>query len=351
MASITKRGSFWRVQIRTRGHNSISRSFDTKIQAQTWSKDIESQMARGIYRCMAEAENTTLHEALDRYYAEISSQKSHPAQELQRVKHWQRHPLARRYLATLRGTDFALYRDDRRAEGRAESTIRLELQLVSHLFEICRKEWGMEGLINPMNNIRKPGSGTSRERRLMPGEFDLIFNALQASGNPWAAPAFVLAIDTSLRQGMLFKLSRSWLDATKGEHNGRVFFIPEEHRAKGNKGVPPFVPLTLRAAQIVANMQRSPDGNLFGCTQNAVVMVWKKALKSARAKYLATTEHPVKGFLEDLRWHDLRHEAASRMFEKGLHPLEVSSITGHKSLTMLKRYTHLQPSQLLSKIG
>ncbi len=49
--------------------------------------------------------------------------------------------------------------------------------------------------------------------------------------------------------------------------------------------------------------------------------------------------------------HDLRHEAASRFFEKGLHPLEVASITGHKSLTMLRRYTHLQPEALAAKLG
>lgn len=246
-------------------------------------------MDKGSFYSMSEAESTTLHVALSRYYTEISSQKSHPSQELQRIKHWQRHPLSLRFLATLRGSDFALYRDARRAKGRAESTIRLELQLISHLFEICRKEWGMEGLINPLNNIRKPGSGIARERRLMPGEFEFILDELQKSANPWAAPAFILAIDTSLRQGMLFKLKRDWLDSSKGEHGGRVFFIPEEHRAKGNKGVPPFIPLTLRAAKVVSDMQRSPDGQLFGCSQNAVVMVWKKALKSAKTRYLATT--------------------------------------------------------------
>ncbi|WP_420921494.1 tyrosine-type recombinase/integrase [Burkholderia glumae] len=53
----------------------------------------------------------------------------------------------------------------------------------------------------------------------------------------------------------------------------------------------------------------------------------------------------------NLRWHDLRHEAASRLFEKGLHPLEVASVTGHRSMQMLKRYTHLDPKSLLAKLG
>ncbi len=72
-------------------------------------------------------------------------------------------------------------------------------------------------------------------------------------------------------------------------------------------------------------------------TQNAVVCVWKETLRRLGIK--------------DLRWHDLRHEAASRLFEKGLNPMEVASITGHKNLNMLRRYTHLQPDALAQKLG
>lgn len=350
MASITKRGNYWRGQVRRRGYPAVSRTFDSKPQAEAWARAVESEMDRGQYRSMGEAERTTLSEALDRYYREIGSRKRHPSQELHRVKQWQRHALGKRIVATLRGTDFAQYRDERRAAGRAENTIRLELQLVSHLFEICRKEWGMEGLPNPLKNIRKPSGSRERDRRLLPGEFEALLTELRASENPWVAPAFELAIETSLRQGMLFSLQRGWLDP-----EGRVFRIPVEMRGTGNKVVPPFLPLSSRAAAVVAALPRTLDGRLFGCTQNAAVMVWKRALKAARERHtreaLADGREPMAGFLEGLHWHDLRHEAASRLFEKGLHPLEVASITGHKSLTMLRRYTHLQPQQLLQKLG
>lgn len=350
MASITRRGLYWRAQVRRKGYPDLFATFDTRADAGTWARDVENQMDRGVFRSMAEAEKTTLHEALDRYFREIGSRKSHPYQEQQRANHWQRHPLAQRYLTTLRGVDFAKYRDDRLALGRAENTVRLELQLVSHLFEICRKEWGMEGLMNPLKNIRKPSGSIERDRRLRPGEFEVLLAELRMSNNPWVAPAFELAIETSLRQGMLFKLERAWLDST-----GRVFHIPSIHRGNGNKVVPPFLPLSTRAAAIVGALPRTIGGKLFGCTQNAAVVVWKRAVISARQRHkgeaLARGEKPIEGFLENLRWHDLRHEAASRLFEKGLHPLEVSSITGHKSLTMLRRYTHLQPSQLLAKLG
>jgi len=309
MASISKRGQYWRVHVRRKGLAPLSKTFDTKADAEKWSRDVENQMDRGIFRSQAEAEKTTLSEALGRYYKEIGSKKRHPAQELQRVKQWQRHALANRFLATLRGCDFATYRDARITQGRATNTVRLELQIISHLFEIARKEWGMEGLPNPLKDISKPGGSNERDRRLMPGEFEVLLTILQKSENIWVAPAFELAIETSLRQGMLFKIERSWLDRT-----GRVFHIPKSHRGTGNKVVPPFIPLSTRATEIVSALPASIDGKLMGCTQNAVVTIWKRSVIKARKQYeadcLEKNIKPSDDFLKGLRWHDLHHEAA-----------------------------------------
>lgn len=90
----------------------------------------------------------TLGEALKRYKADVASKKRQPLQEYGRIDRCLRNDLSFRMLANLTGADFAKYRDQRRADGRAENTIRLELQLVSHLYEIARKKWGMEGLLN-----------------------------------------------------------------------------------------------------------------------------------------------------------------------------------------------------------
>lgn len=332
MASISKRGDYWRAQVRRKGQPTQNASFDTKLQAQTWARDVETKMDRGEFYDMSEAQRTTLHEALDRYYREVSTQKKHPAQELQRIKRWQAQPLAKRFLSTLRGYDFAKYRDDRRAAGRAENTVRLELQLISHMFGIARKEWGMEGLQNPVANIRKPGSGTARNRRLLPGEYDRILTTLSASGNPYAAPAFVLAIETSLRKGMLFELRWDWIDMHQ-----RIIEIPLEFRGTGNKGVPVEIPLSNRAMGVLSSMPRALSGKVLDCTKDAVTTIWKRRL----------AELGIKG----LRWHDLRHEAVSSFFEKGLHPLQVSSISGHKSLSMLARYTHLKAVDLVAMLG
>jgi integrase len=332
MASVTKRGKYWRAQVRRLGHPPQSKTFDTHAEAEAWARIVESEMDRGIFVSRVEAERTTLAEALKRYKTEICSRKAHPAQEYQRVERWLREPLAHRYLANLKGVDFALYRDMRRAAGRAENTIRLELALVSHLFEVARKEWGMESLLNPLKNIRKPSGSRERDRRLKAGEYDRIAAALAKSENPCAPQAFDLAIETSLRQGMLVQLQWEWVDLER-----QVITIPASFRRHGNKGVPPVLPLSKRAVEVLKTLPVQASGPVFPTTANALRCVWKRALKDLGIK--------------DLRWHDLRHEAASRLFEKGLHPLEVASITGHKSLTMLRRYTHLQPEALVAKLG
>ncbi|KMZ11845.1 Shufflon-specific DNA recombinase [Candidatus Burkholderia humilis] len=211
-------------------------------------------MDSGSFVDRSEAERTTLAEALKRYRKEIVPEKRHPYQEERRIDRWLDNDLTHRTLANLRGTDFAKYRDERRAAGRAENTIRLELQLIRHLFEIARKEWGMEGLPNPLDNIRKPSGSKARERRLRPGEFEKLKALLSVNRNPWVAPAFELAIETSLRQGTLFGLQWEWVDL-----NNRVARIPAEARGADNKGVPPLS-LCPRAVHCAPQSRRNIGG-------------------------------------------------------------------------------------------
>jgi site-specific recombinase XerD len=341
MAYIKQRGAYWRTEVRRKGYKPIYRTFDTQKQAEQWARRIEADMDVGQYFDRTEAEKTTLREALKRYRLDILPSKRHPYQETRRIERWLKHDLAYRTLANLRGADFAQYRDVRRADGRAENTIRLELQLISHLYEVARKEWGMEGLANPLKNIRKPSGSRSRDRRLQEDEYHRIHAALLNNSNIYAAPAFDLAIETSLRQGALFKLRWEWVDLT-----ARMIKIPSSMREVENKNIPPILPLSTRSVAVLksiyptdndGNMLPQPTGLVLNTTTNAVICIWKRVLSKLAIK--------------DLRWHDLRHEATSRFFEKGLHPMEVASITGHKSMQMLKRYTHLKPESLLNKLG
>lgn len=341
MATIRQRGSYWQVQVRRRGHESYSHSFETKAQAEAWARSVESEMDRGIFFDRKESERMTLAEALERYRLEIVPTKRHPDQENQRINRWLDYPITKRSLANLRGADFAAYRDARRAAGRAENTIRLELALINHLFEIARKEWRMEGLANPLKDIRKPSGSNARDRRLRPGEFRLLYKLLARSGNVWAAPAMVLAIETALRQAMLFELRWEWLDLER-----RIISIPLEYQAVGNKGVPKLLPLSTRALKVLCRLHPKqedgqlvdrPSGSILATTQNAVVMAFKKAMTAHVTRCKKEGRQPL---LLDLRWHDLRHEACSRLVSKMRNLLHVRAITGHKTVAMLARYDH-----------
>ncbi len=182
MAAINKRGKYWRAQVRRVGHAAQSKYFDTKAEA--WARQVERPIDAGGLFDSSQARTTTLREALERYRDSVAARKLHPYQENQRISRWLKHKLAGKALADLRGKDFAEYRDARRDSGRAENTIRLELQLINHLFELARKEWGFEGLQNPLKNIRKPSGARSRDRRFGPGEFDLLYDLLNRSENP-----------------------------------------------------------------------------------------------------------------------------------------------------------------------
>lgn len=90
-------------------------------------------------------------------------------------------------------------------------------------------------------------------------------------------------------------------------------------------------------------------------TKFALEKAWANCRKKALARYLEECTEagsaPDPAFLNDLRFHDLRHEATSRLFERGLGMMEVASMTGHKSLSMLKRYTHVDAARLAEKLG
>ncbi len=105
MATIRKRGPYqWQAIIRKRGFPPQSQTFETKALAQAWAGELESQMVRGVFVSLGEAESTTFARALERYWMEIGSKKRHPNLERQRINHWLKNPLSQRYLANLRGT-------------------------------------------------------------------------------------------------------------------------------------------------------------------------------------------------------------------------------------------------------
>ena len=264
---------------------------------------------------------------------------------------WKRHPLANRYLATLRPSDFAAYRDERLKARKAASTVRLELAVISHLFTIAGKEWGMP-LPNPIMNIRKPRVNNARERRLSREEESYLLESLDNPGpsagnrkNVWMGPLVMFALETAMRQGELLALEWNRVDLARS-----VAVL-----ADTKNGETRAVPLSPAAVRVLKALPRSLNGKVFQTTGSALKQSWERAVVRAQRRYLDDCRRdgklPATGFLDDLHFHDLRHEATSRLFEGGkFDMMEVASITGHKTLSMLKRYTHPRAEDLAKKL-
>ena len=316
----------WQALVRRRGYPQQTRTFDTKAKAEDWASVLESEMARGVFVSRAEAENTTLREALDRYQREIVPGKKNADREGRRVKGLQARTLARRSMASIQGKDIAAFMQQRQAEGAGPNTVRLDLALLSHLFNVARAEWGMASLANPVEMVRKPKLPGGRTRRLVDDELPRLLAAAHVYGGE-IGPLITWAIETAMRRGEIAAMRWDHLD-----RKARVLLIPET-----KNGTPRRVPPSTAALGVLDGLPRRIDGRVWGMRPDSISQAFERVCKAAG--------------IEGLTFHDLRHEATSRLFEKGLNPMEVAAITGHKTLQMLKRYTHLRAEDLVGRLG
>ena len=344
MASIYKRGPYqWQALIRRKGHPVQAKTFNTRAEAEAWVSTIESEMVRGVFVSRKEAESTTLSEALDRYAQEVSSKKKGAYQESRRIENLKKHKLSQRFLASIQGKDIAGYRDER-LKNISQASVRLELALLSHLFNTAIREWGMNGIVNPVAQVRLPKKSASRERRFFQGEEERILASCDEYGGE--LPYVVrLALETGMRRGELTSLIWDTVNL-----NRQILILPETKN--GEKRV---VPLSRAAVRILSTMPRRLDGKVFGFTDShSITTAFNRSVSRARVSYEKECEEkkdkPDPKFLTGITFHDLRHEATSRFFEKGFNVMEVSAITGHKTLQILKRYTHLKAEDLAKRL-
>jgi integrase len=339
MAGIWKRGKYWRVEIRRIGYPTLNRTFDSKVDAEAWARCIEAEMDRGIFVDRTEAEITSFGDLLKRYAEEISPHKKGGDGEILRIRKLRKDKLAEYKVSALTGKVMAEYRDTRLRQVTG-STVNRELTLIGHVLTIARKEWGIPLEVNPVSMIRRPKENRARTRRLSSSEekrllAELVPSARDGNGrfepggcrNEWVLPAVILAIESAMRRSEILALR--WSDVFLDERFVRL------HDSKN--GEARDVPLSTRAAATLAALPRHPDGRVLPITGEALKRAFTRACERAS--------------LENLHFHDLRHEATSRLSTRLDNILELSAVTGHKTVQMLKRYYHPRASDLAKKLG
>lgn len=328
----------WQAKIRRKGYPPQTKVFRAKREAEAWARSIESEMDRGIFAPRGEAEKTTLRECFERYLTEVTPSKKDSTQDAERrfIRQWLYRSLSLRTMSSIRGVDVASVIREMEAEGKGANTIRLHLAVLSNLFSVAKSNWGMASLDNPVAGVRKPRLPSGRKRRLKPGEMGGILGAVDTN----MASLIVLAVETAMRQGEIAALSWDFVHLS-----GRAIFLPETKNSDA-RSVPlsPAAIEALSGVPLRSGKEGEKDESVFGMTSEGIDSAWDRAR--------IATGIP-SGWGDDaLHFHDLRHEATSRLFERtDLDIMEIRAITGHKNLQMLARYTHLSTANLADRLA
>ena len=350
MGHIEKRQTGYRAQVRRRGMPSISRTFDLKADAAAWIRDIEREMQRGnMAAATNEAGRVTLGKVVESYTAAVLPRlHSNGAAGYVRACDAK---FGAFFLGSVRSVDVAAWRDELLKAGLSAQSVIHHLNTLSSIFSYAEKELSIPlSAGNPAKAIRKPAAPKSRDRRLRPGELDALLAAADSTKRtPGLRQIIILAVETSMRLGELLGLEWKHVDMAKRT----------AHLVDTKNGESRTVALSSAALDALRAMHALPrrlDGRVFGwAAADSFEKSWTRckvrALEAYREARKKAGTKPDPAFLADLRFHDLRHEATSRLFEKGLGIMEVASMTGHKSLSMLKRYTHVEAEKLAAKLG
>jgi len=330
MASVRKHGDKWQARIQRRDQPSISKSFLTKADALKWARNTEAQLDLGTFAPKQTMPRLKL--MVDRYVHEVTPTKKGAVQERYRAAQINKTKLADLHMDRIDGAVVAAYRDQRLKEV-SNNTVRLELAFLSVVFEQCRREWGW-AVVNPVKQIRIPKPGKPRQRRLEPGEEETLLTACRASGAYYLEAFVILAIETGMRFSELAGVRREHVNLTN-----RTIYLPDTKNGHART-----VPLSMRALVAIQVLPSSIEGRLFNVKPGSIRSAFLIAVAKGRATSGGT-------MLSGLRFHDLRHEAVSRLFEKGLNPIEVGLVTGHRTMAMLQRYAHLRADDLVAKLA
>lgn len=318
MASIRKRGSKYEVRIIRKDHPTQCKTFINLKDAQLWAKRTEVAIERGE---ALGTQRASLASLIERYRLNVTPLKKSAYSEDRRLQAWLKHPIANRDAHSIKASELSIWRDQRLKQV-ANNTVRLELAALSVVFQEAHKEWGYSTLSNPVLQIRKPTPGKARDRRL---EGDELIRVIGATESDILPDVVTLAVETAMRQSEIVSLRWENIDLKKGTAK-----LPDT-----KNGEPRVVPLSRTAIQVLTPMKKD-SGLVFSITPHAMSVAFRRAVSRAG--------------IQDLRFHDLRHEGVTRLFEKGLSSMEVASVSGHRTLSMLKRYTHLRAESLSQRL-
>ncbi|NBX75217.1 MAG: site-specific integrase [Proteobacteria bacterium] len=333
MASIVARNTkdgkiVYRALVRIKGFKPVSAHFEKKSDAKEWAINTEAAIKQNKYFKNSEGAGKTLYDLLDRYMRDEMPHRNRSTNNIRQLKWW-RKELGPMFINQIRPSHIAECRDKLRKygfEGKrpcAPSTTNQYLAALSHVFTLAMKEWEWVD-DNPVTKVRRCKLPPGRTRFLSESEREALLSACQASPCRYLYPLVMLAICTGARFGEIINLR--WEDIDFERHMMRL-----EKTKNGEKRAVPLAPPAF--AEVLKLREKSRTG-----------VPWLFPRGDGQAPY--TTNKPwnqavIEAGLQDFRFHDLRHTTASYLAMNGATLLEIAAVLGHKTLQMVKRYSHV----------
>ncbi len=340
MASIDtrvgKNGSIsYRVKICRKGYSRLSKTFKRKTDAKQYAQKVESDINQGVHKANALSDRKTLADAVDRYIQFVlpKKPKSQSKQAVQ-LRWWKEQAghlklcdVDPAVVAELR--EHLTQRPTRQGAATANATVNRYLAALSHMFTIAIKEWGwLEA--NPCSKVGKLTEPRGRVRFLSDSERGDLLHVCKRSSNPYLYTVVVIALSTGARYGEIMGLTRHDVDL---KQNLLIFRDTKNTETRS-------VPLHSKALYCITAHLKVRNLNtalLFPSASNPnkpmdIRKAWQRALALSGA--------------DGFRFHDLRHTAASYLTMSGASLIEVAEILGHRTLSMVQRYSHLSKKHL-----
>lgn len=334
MASIEKRITsngevHYRAKVRLKGYPQQSETFRRKTDAQKWVQQTEAAIREGRHFKVSESKKRTLSEAIQRYIDTVLPQKprSYDKQKSQ-LEYWD-NLIGAYLLSDITPALVAEQRDKlanektKRQTKRSPSTVNRYLAVLSHLFTIALKEWSWVN-DNPLNKVSKLKEPRGRVRYLSDDEREALLSECKKSKNPYLYTIVILGIATGARRSEILNLRWEDVDLKRGQ------IVLHDTKNKERRSLP----LSDITAELIRKLKPEEHGkreylfpNRAGNGPYYIRTAWDRAVERAG--------------IEDFKFHDLRHTAASYLAMNGASPLEIADILGHKSPQMTHRYTHL----------
>lgn len=324
MATVKKLRGKFQCAVRRVGFPHQYKVFDVEADAEKWGDTIEEAMRTGTFdtKPLVPAP-TTVREMLQRYVETVSIHKTRDGRDDKpRIRRLQR-ILGGYSVHTLTSRRVNQYKKDRLAEEAGAQTVLHELALLHHAYTVAVEEWGLE-LSGPIPRTRRPKLPPGRNYRIPQAVLGRIRMATQSKV---LADVMDFAVETCMRRSEILSMSPSTVDLEQ-----RTVYLPTT-----KNGEPRTVPLTAKAIKIIRGRVEAGMNPLFNIKPDSLTRSFCRTVR--RAGYA------------HLRFHDTRHEGISRLFEQGYSVIEAARVSGHKTLTQLDRYAHLDVKHIIAKMA